>query len=418
MSVAGFPRPVYPPDAPEHASSSNGPDVQAYKRIVSRAGHWPWQPFDQEYSNQFAHEGVAALQRELGIQGTGWIGKPTFDAFLAVEVPAGKPHSGELAMDATAEQLLGEAYDLYQGWDSQKGYPGGPMVAVKGFPRPLYPYDAEPGHDHSTDGSDVEAYKRTVSRAGRWLWQAFDQEFSNQFSHGKQGPVSDVIDSGVAGVQRQNGIDPTGYIGKSTFNLLRSIRIPDGLPHAGQAAMDARAVELLNAAYDRFQGQAQGEPGTGSSAKARLATAKSQIGAKESPANSNQQKYGQWYGMNGVPWCAIFVTWADQTGGRPSRSFARGSRYSYVPYVVNDARQGRNGLTVTSSPKPGDLVCYDWGRDGEHDHIGIFESGSSSSWNAVEGNTSTSDNSNGGQVMRRSRSKSDAAIVFVRVAEP
>jgi DNA-directed RNA polymerase specialized sigma24 family protein len=25
--VAGFPRPLYPPDAKEHASSSNGPDV-------------------------------------------------------------------------------------------------------------------------------------------------------------------------------------------------------------------------------------------------------------------------------------------------------------------------------------------------------------------------------------------------------
>ena len=35
----------------------------------------------------------------------------------------------------------------------------------------------------------------------------------------------------------------------------------------------------------------------------------SQIGVKESPANSNKTKYGKWFGMNGVPWCAIFLDW-------------------------------------------------------------------------------------------------------------
>jgi peptidoglycan hydrolase-like protein with peptidoglycan-binding domain len=407
-----FPRPVYPPDAKDHASSSNGPDVKAYKRIVSRDGHWPWQPFDEEYSNQFAHEGMAAFQADHGIQGTGWVGKATFDKLTTLKVPASGVHAGEPLMDATAKQLLEEAWQIYQGWDTQKGYPGGPMVAVKGFPRPLYPPDAA-GHDVSPNGSDVEAYKRTVSRAGRWVWQAFDQEFSNKFSHGFGG---DVIDSGVAGVQRQQGIEATGWIGKDTFNLLRSIIVPDGRQHAGEHAMDARSVELLNSAYDRFQGHASGEPSGGSSAKARLTRAQSQIGVKESPANSNQVKYCDWYGMVG-PWCAMFCTWCDQTGGNPSSAFLRGSRYAYVPYVVDDARNGRRGMTVTSSPKPGDLVCYDWGRDGEYDHIGIFESGGSSSWAAVEGNTSTSDNSNGGQVMRRSRSKGDANIVFVRIAE-
>jgi hypothetical protein len=108
----------------------------------------------------------------------------------------------------------------------EKGYPGGPMVAVKGFPRPLYPLSAAPTYQPSVDGSDVEAYKRTISRAGRWVWQAFDQAYSNGFANGK-GP--NVIDTGVAGVQRQQGIQPTGFIGQSTFNLLRS-SFPMGLP--------------------------------------------------------------------------------------------------------------------------------------------------------------------------------------------
>ena len=297
------------------------------------------------------------------------------------------------------------------------GYPGGPMVAVKGFPRPCYPPDAaSQGKKPSSDGSDIEAYKRTVSRAGRWQWQSFDQAFSNAFSHGK-GP--NVIDTGIEGIQRQQKLDATGWIGQNTFNTLRSIRIPQGLPHAGEAAMDARAVELINMAWDRFGGKEQEEPTGGSAAKARLNKSVGQLGYKETPANSNKNKYGAWYGMDGVPWCAIFATWCDQTSPVPSGSFKRGSYYSYVPYVVSDARAGRRGLTVTSSPKAGDLVCYDWSWDGEYDHIGIFEDWApgSGEFTAIEGNTSTSDNSNGGQVMRRTRSKYEQATVFVRVAE-
>src|SRR4029077_17639909 len=206
-----------------------------------------------------------------------------------------------------------------------------------------------------------------------------------------------------------------------TFNALRSALVPDGKPHAGEHGMDARAVELINAAYDRFKGQPQPEPPSGSAAQARLATAKGQVGEKESPANSNLTKYGQWYGVNGQPWCAIFCTWADQTGQNPySESFAKGNRWAYVPYVGDDARNGRNGLTVTSSPKPGDLVCFDWSWDGEYDHIGIVLAPPDSRGNfeTIEGNTSTSDNSNGGQVMQRVRNRNSQGTVFVRVAEP
>jgi hypothetical protein len=299
----------------------------------------------------------------------------------------------------------------------EHAYSGGPMVAVKGFPRPLYPPDAK-GYTPSAPGSDVEGIKRTISRLGRWRWQAFDQEFSNGFSHGR-GP--DVIDSGVAGFQVQMKYQPTGNVGEKTFNALRSALIPDELPHGGEHGMDARAVELINAAWDRFKGKPQPEPPSGTAAQARLATAQAEVGQQESPANSNMTQYGQWYGMNGQPWCAIFCTWADQTGQNPySKSFDKGNRWAYVPFVVDDARNGRNGLTVTSSPKPGDLVCFDWGWDGEYDHIGLVLTSPDASGNftTIEGNTSTSDNSNGGQVMQRTRNRNSQATVFVRVAEP
>lgn len=133
-------------------------------------------------------------------------------------------------------------------------YAGGPMVKVDGFPRALYPPNAEKGP--SSDGPDVTAYKRTVSRLGRWPWEpdGWDDSFSNAFSHGREG--GNVRESGVAGVQRQGKIEPdSGWVGEETFKLLRSARVPEGLPHAGEMAMDGVAAGLVDDAYQRFHGQ-------------------------------------------------------------------------------------------------------------------------------------------------------------------
>jgi hypothetical protein len=122
--------------------------------------------------------------------------------------------------------------------------------------------------------------------------------------------------------------------------------------------------------------------------------------------------------MNYQPWCAIFCTWCFEMAG-DSPSFVKGSRYAYVPYVVGDAREKRNGLkTVTGDPIPGDLVCFDWSA-ASSTTSGSSRSGSGAmTFYSIEGNTSTSSNSNGGQVMRRTRNASQQDTVFVRVTEP
>lgn len=291
------------------------------------------------------------------------------------------------------------------------GYPGGPMVAVPGFPRPLYWPGNPDGHKASVDGPDVVAYKRTVSRAGRWPWQMFDDSYSQSFAKGK--PPGDVSESGVAGAQRQLGFAApgTGYIGRETFNGLRSIRIPTGLPHAGEPAMDATAQNLVAEAWRMFGGA---EP-TGSIRELALERAINELGYVEGA--DNHSKYGQWYGADHQPWCAMFVTWAFEPAG--STSFVCGSRYAYCPYLYSDAQAHRYGLSLTSSPIPGDVVLYDF--DGSaYDHVGIFRSGSSSSWRAIEGNTSSGSSgsqANGGGVYDRSRSRSQLVkVAFVRVA--
>jgi len=296
----------------------------------------------------------------------------------------------------------------------EQPYPGGTMVKVAGFPRPLYPPDAaEHGKTPSVDGPDVVAYKRTVSRAGRWKWGAFDDSFSNGFAHGKSGNVGET---GIAGIQRQQHLDATGWCGEKTFNTLRSIVVPVGLPHAGEMAMDATAVALINAAWEEFLGS---EPVAGDLRQAAFDLLAGEVGYVEGPNNDN--KFGSWYGMNHEPYCAMAVTWAYEHAGN-SPSFAKGSRYAYCPYIVSDARAGYNGLQTTDDPVSGDLCLFDWAFDGTFDHVGLFDRWlGGGDFATVEANTSPDNQgsqSNGGGVWFRTRNRSGQSTVFVRVAEP
>jgi hypothetical protein len=152
-----------------------------------------------------------------------------------------------------------------------------------------------------------------------------------------------------------------------------------------------------------------------------IALAAHQIGTKESPANSNKTKYGVWYGINGEPWCAIFVSWVLTKVGHAFK-------YAYVPAVVEAAHAEKDGLKVIPFTKvkaelaAGHVVlaCYDWPGEtpGIADHIGFVKDVvDSTNFHAIEGNTSPSSagsQSNGGEVCLKLRPKSDVqAFVLV-----
>lgn len=148
--------------------------------------------------------------------------------------------------DSLAEPLAAEEW-----W--QTAYRGGGPAQVAGFPRAVYPPDVAPssGNKPAADGPDIIAYKRTVSRLGRWPWQVFDDTYSNGFAHGKSGNVGET---GVAGVQRQQSILDTGWLGEATFSALRYCLVPEapGFAHPGEQAMDQVAVNLIDEAYALF----------------------------------------------------------------------------------------------------------------------------------------------------------------------
>lgn len=140
--------------------------------------------------------------------------------------------------------------------------------------------------------------------------------------------------------------------------------------------------------------------------------AKAEIGTAEEPKDSNITKYSKWFGLNGVPWCGIFVSWCYAMRGKPlpNIGFKKGFAgcQTAVKYFKDNDR-------IVTKPNPGDIVFFDWNGDKRYDHTGIFEKWieEGKSFYAIEGNTAIGNDSNGGEVMQRKRSVK--GVLFVKV---
>ena len=141
----------------------------------------------------------------------------------------------------------------------------------------------------------------------------------------------------------------------------------------------------------------------------------SYIGTKENPPGSNNVIFNTHYYGGAVrgsayPWCCAFVWDIFRMCGL-SHLFYGDQKTAYCPAVYNWARQ--KGLIVPKeTARYGDIVLFDWGGDGVADHIGFVESYSGNTYTTIEGNTSVDNNSNGGQVMRRTRYASQIQAVI------
>lgn len=119
-----------------------------------------------------------------------------------------------------------------------------------------------------------------------------------------------------------------------------------------------------------------------SDAAGLIQVAAAEIGYREQ--SGNRSKYGAWYGLDGQPWCMMFISWcADQAGlGHDIIP-----KLAYCPYAVEwFALRGQFHTAGATQPYPGDLVFFDSNQNGVADHVGLAESVSEDTLTCIEGN--------------------------------
>ena len=138
-----------------------------------------------------------------------------------------------------------------------------------------------------------------------------------------------------------------------------------------------------------------------------LDKAVSQLNYEET--GDNNTKYGQWYGLNNQPWCAIFVSWCYDQAGLTEKVAAQNKK----GFASCDAGlkwfTKHNKLISIGDAQEGDIVFFQFDTDAEPDHVGIVAKNMKrlQALRTIEGNTSPSNKgsqSNGGGVYEKKRS--------------
>ena len=127
--------------------------------------------------------------------------------------------------------------------------------------------------------------------------------------------------------------------------------------------------------------------------------AKGEVGYTENPPNSNKTKYGKWYGMDGQPYCCIFIMWLFGD----DRPFPKTASCTTLMNFFK--KNGKLKLT----PMFGDLVFLNFDKNPDKSvakHIGIVVEVHDQYVRTIEGNTSSDEKGsqdNGGVVAYKKR---------------
>ena len=99
-----------------------------------------------------------------------------------------------------------------------------------------------------------------------------------------------------------------------------------------------------------------------------LEIARSQIGTKESPANSDNVKYNTAYYGREVsgkyPWCAVFVWWVFREAGAPELYYG-GGETAYCPTLMSFHKK-----QAVTDYRPGDIVFFNFSGGASEDNGG------------------------------------------------
>lgn len=139
--------------------------------------------------------------------------------------------------------------------------------------------------------------------------------------------------------------------------------------------------------------------------------ARADLGYTESPPGSNMTKYGEAYGMNGVPWCVIFL-WDVFNRAGERMAFYNGGKTASCRTLLRCYREEGKTAPITDI-QIGDILIlnfsgkmYNGELDTEHCALVVEKGKLAGTWYTVEGNTSPGlegSQDNGGCVAKKLR---------------
>lgn len=136
-----------------------------------------------------------------------------------------------------------------------------------------------------------------------------------------------------------------------------------------------------------------------------LAVAAREIGYHEGVGKTN--KFGRWYGLDCELWCMEFVQWCYAKAGAP------------LPYktascgALLDWYRKHQPDCITLTPVEGCIVIFDFPGGAATDHTGLFVSRTKASVTTIDGNTSGTNQSDGGWVQQKTRPLSFARPTYI-----
>lgn len=127
---------------------------------------------------------------------------------------------------------------------------------------------------------------------------------------------------------------------------------------------------------------------------------------KETANNGNI--FGQWYGSDNIPWCAIFVSYcfSKANAGAIVANVQTPKGFHSCTAAVKHYRNN-NQIITADKAQAGDIVFMDFTGSNEYNHVGLCISNNGKELYTVEGNTinpdGTGDQTNGDGVYYKHR---------------
>ena len=127
--------------------------------------------------------------------------------------------------------------------------------------------------------------------------------------------------------------------------------------------------------------------------------------------HGNDTKYGAWFGLNGHPWCAMFVSWVYAEAAKatdcenPLAGLQTSKGFAGVTSGFVAVKRRGWVLDENESLMPGDIVFWDHDKiPGGNGHTGLVIA---SNFTTIEGNTNTAFSRTGGSVCKHSHALKD-----------